>query len=213
MRKALLLFLLGFSLICYAQKAETAAQILEKCAAKFENSKGIEATFIMKELNQSNQIVNEMQGNLKNRKEKFFVSTSLFTTWFDGKTQWSYLVDNSEVNMTHPTTEEIEQSNPVSLLRLYKKGFKANLISTVVRNNLSIAEIELLPIDRRSPWRRVLLCINKKSYLPSLIVLESSKGDKTEIHFNAINEHANYPDSDFVFRLNNYPDVELIDLR
>ena len=60
---------------------------------------------------------------------KFCLESGGIKTWFDGKTQWSYVEQNEEVNVSSPTPEEIQSVNPYALLTAYKKGFNYRYVA------------------------------------------------------------------------------------
>ena len=65
-------------------------------------------------------------GTIQLKGEKFVLKASEVITWFDGKTQWSYVVRNDEVNVSNPTQEELQQINPYTFLYMYQKDFPIN---------------------------------------------------------------------------------------
>ncbi len=62
-------------------------------------------------------------GSICLKDDKFLLETEGMTTWFDGRTQWSYLASSDEVNVSEPTPEELQGINPYAWLSLYKKDF------------------------------------------------------------------------------------------
>ena len=59
--------------------------------------------------------------------EKFLLDADGVKTWFDGRTQWSYLTNSDEVNISEPTPEELQSINPYALLSIYKQGYHMKL--------------------------------------------------------------------------------------
>ena len=46
-------------------------------------------------------------GSIRLKGDKFLLETEGVTTWFDGRTQWSYLASSDEVNVSEPTPERV----------------------------------------------------------------------------------------------------------
>lgn len=206
-----LLFPLCFA--ANAQSSEKAIAILEKSAKLFESGSGVEATFILKDNSSESGIPQSFEGTLRNRGNKFYISTPDTDTWFDGTTQWSYLKSNREVNITSPSEDETEVLNPVSLLRLYKRGFKVSYKGEKNIGNQKVQEVEFTPTTKDIPWKKVYICINMTTFQPVSILIHNKNGSETDIKFQNINHNVNFKDSDFVFDAKRYPGVELIDLR
>ena len=80
--------------------------ILDKTAAAFRQAQAVSITF-----------GGTQEGTLLLKGNKFHLNTGDVETWFDGKTQWSYLRQNEEVNVSTPTPEELQSINPQHLLR------------------------------------------------------------------------------------------------
>ena len=106
-------------LCCVGAKAESAKSILDKAAATVSNPGGVQANFQMI----SKQFGNT-SGSISIKGKKFHASTPQAIIWFDGKTQWTYMKNNDEVNVSNPTEEELQAINPYNFINIYKKGFK-----------------------------------------------------------------------------------------
>ena len=116
-----LCFLLGLGLGAHAQNAN---DILRKAAAAYENSNGISASFTMFTRSAGQNAGESFEGTIQMKGDKFTLVTPEALTWFNGTTQWTYVERNDEVNVTNPTGEELQFTNPALLLNSYKKGFE-----------------------------------------------------------------------------------------
>ena len=99
--KHILSVLIGLCLACggtlHAQQAEKAKSILDQAAANYKKSQGI-----------SIQFEGTQPGTLLLQGDCFYLNCGGVESWFDGKTQWSYMQQNNEVTISSPTPEELE---------------------------------------------------------------------------------------------------------
>ena len=113
MKKLLLLFTCFFALLTSnAQDNRIAEKILDKVSVFLSNPEGVRIDFTGSE-----------NGYLIMKGEKFYLNNQSIQSWYDGKTQWSYLTDNKEVNISSPTKEEIQAISPYHLLKRYKSNY------------------------------------------------------------------------------------------
>lgn len=186
---------LSFS-FAYGQSAK---QVLDKTAAVVAAKSGAKASFTIKgdQMNASGTIA------IKGR--KFQASTPQATIWFDGKTQWTYLKKNDEVNVANPTEAELAAINPYNFIYMYKKGYKF----TMEKKNGSFI-VHLTATDKRS-IQEMYITINPKSYIPSQIRMRQQKG-WTTITISGFKQ-SKLSDGLFRFNSKDFPNAEVIDLR
>lgn len=108
-RTYLLVLILFLSVSLSAQKDKQAREILDKTANALQQAGGIRATF-----------GGTGNGTLLLKGNRFYLNSGGIQSWFDGKTQWSYLESSEEVNVSNPTPEELQTINPYALLSIYK---------------------------------------------------------------------------------------------
>ena len=109
---SVLIALLSLPVIAQQQQSQAKA-VLDKTAEAFRKAGGVKADFIIKSV--TNGLVEGSEsGTIQLKGEKFVLKASEVITWFDGKTQWSYVVRNDEVNVSNPTQEELQQINPIN---------------------------------------------------------------------------------------------------
>ena len=100
-----------------AQENNEARQLLDRVADTFRQAEGVEIAFEVRAPEGTSE------GRIRLKGEKFRLDTEGITTWFDGRTQWTYLENSDEVNVSEPTAEELQSINPYAWLSLYKNGY------------------------------------------------------------------------------------------
>lgn len=148
-----------------AQKQAQAKLVLDKTAAAFEKAGGVKADFSVQAFNKGHS-VGTATGTIELKGEKFFLKTAETVSWFDGKTQWSYLTQNDEVNISTPTEAELQGLNPYALLYLYKKGFDYELGKVADFHGKQVYEVILTATDKKQDLSRIVLYVVKSTYQP-----------------------------------------------
>jgi len=188
--------MLLFAVVSYGQ---TAKQVLDKTAATVSNKAGASASFTIKGNNMN------ASGTIAIKGKKFHASTPQATIWFDGKTQWTYMKDNDEVNVSNPTEAELAAINPYNFIYMYKKGYTY----TMTKKGANF-EVHLKATDKKS-ISEMYIIINQKSYTPSQIRMKQQKGWTTIDIKNF--KKTNIADGTFRFNSKDFPSAEIIDLR
>ena len=183
-----------------AQTDRKAEEVLDKALSELSKTSGIRADFAGTE-----------QGFLLLKGEKFYLNSGGIQSWYDGKTQWSYVADTEEVNISHPTREELQAINPYLILMRYKTDFDYNYKGTQTRNGVKGHEIVLTP--KHSGNREVIRVFTSHSHQPLAIKVEQDGRTMSEI--NVIKYQTNQKLEDGMFRFNKslYPNAEIIDMR
>lgn len=209
---SVLIALLSLPVIAQQQQSQAKA-VLEKTAEAFKKASGVRADFTLKALNDG-RLEGRENGVIQLKGEKFMLKTSETTTWFDGKTQWSYMTKNDEVNVSNPTQEELQQINPYTFLYMYQKGFSYKLGATKMYRGKAVWEVVLTARDKKQELERITLFVTKDTYEPLYILLQQ-RGQQTrnEITITSYQTKQNYADQVFTFDKKQYPNAEVIDLR
>lgn len=201
LRKICLLALAAcLSLSGFAQKDKQAREVLDKTAQTLAQAGGVRATF-----------GGTTEGTLLLKGDKFYLNSGGVQSWFDGKTQWSYLESNEEVNISSPTPEELQTINPYSLLSIYKKGYNYKYAGTKSRNGKQGYEVILTP-ESKQDIASITLFVSK-AYHPLYIKVEQSNNSVNEIIVTSYHTQQPLDDMTFRFDKKKYPNAEVIDLR
>ena len=187
-------------LMAVASYGQTAKQVLDKAAAAVSNKSGVTASFTLKG-GQMNE-----KGTIAIKGKKFHATTHDAIIWFDGKTQWTYVRKNDEVNVSNPNESQLQALNPYNFIYMYKKGYSY----TMTKKNGSY-EVHLTSTDKKQSTKEMYITINSKTYIPSQIRIKHSKGWNTIEVSNF--KKADLADGTFRFNSKDFPKAEVIDLR
>ncbi|MDR0893460.1 MAG: hypothetical protein LBN24_12780 [Mediterranea sp.] len=190
-----------------------AKQILDHTAEAFRKAGGVTADFRVEVLT-NGTTEGEDTGTIQLRGEKFQLTTSSTITWFDGRTQWSYVTQNDEVNISTPTPGELQQLNPYAFLYMYREGFSYRLGADKNIHGKAATEVILTATNPKQEWERITLCVDRQTYQPLLITLRQ-RGQATEsrITITGYQTRQRFGDKLFTFDRKEYPQAEIIDLR
>ena len=167
-RTYLLVLILFLSVSLSAQKDKQAREILDKTTNALQQAGGIRATF-----------GGTGNGTLLLKGNQFYLNSGGIQSWFDGKTQWSYLESSEEVNVSNPTPEELQTINPYALLSIYKNGYNYKYAGTKSRNGKQGFEVILTP-ENKQDITSITLFVSQ-TYQPLYIKVEQNNKSANEI--------------------------------
>lgn len=196
MRKQVFIYFL-FALLPLS--AQTAKQVLDKTAALVANKQGARAAFSIKGGNFNTS------GDIAVKGRMFRATTPQATIWFDGKTQWTYVKGNDEVNVSNPTESELASINPYHFIYMYQNGYTGT-----VQKKGSSYEVHLKATGKKS-ISEAYVTVDRKTSAPSQIRFKQKSGWTTI----DIRQFKTTKLSDAMFRFNSkdFPTAEVIDLR
>ena len=102
-----------------AQISKSITKVLDNCAKTFKSAGDVKAQFVATQFEGRDEI-GSSRGTISISGKKLFIDNGGVKIWYDGKTQWSLVSDNKEVNITEPSPQERSQMNPYSFLSIYK---------------------------------------------------------------------------------------------
>ena len=181
--------------------AESAKSILDKAAATVSNPSGVQAQFQM-----ISKQFGSTSGTISIKGTKFHASTPHAIIWFDGKTQWTYMKQNDEVNVSNPSEAELQAINPYNFINIYKKGYKLSS-----KNVGSSYEVHLKSTDKKRKLQEMYIIVDQKSYHPTHVKMMQN-GKWSVVLISGLKSTA-LSDDLFQFNAKDFPKAEVIDLR
>lgn len=212
MRRVFFLLTLIFSMMLNVS-AQSAKSVLDKATDAFTKQGIVKAEFTVKSFIGQKQSGQPMTGTIILNGQKFKLNTQGVTTWFDGTTQWTYVLENEEVNVTEPTNEELQAINPYTFLNFYKQGYNCKFGSTKKFSGKDIYDVQLVAKDNKTDIKQVVVFIDKKTNQLLQIKFRQSANNWMSITVNSSRGNQKYPDKTFTFDKENAPRAEIIDLR
>ena len=201
MKKLWTLWMLALLPYClHAQTDAKAAQVLDKVLVNITETSGIRMDFGGTE-----------NGFLLLKGEKFYLNNGSIQSWYDGKTQWSYVADTEEVTISHPTAEDLQGMHPYFILMRYKKDFGYSYKGSQTRNGVKGHEIVLTP--KHSDNGEMIQVFVSSNSQPLAMKIEQNGQALNEINVISFKSNQKLEDNMFRFNKTLYPNVEIIDLR
>jgi len=202
MKQLSYLLLLAMSVLMpQAITAQTAKEVLDKCAATVSAPGGVQAHFTM-----NSAQYGQASGTISVKGRKFCAATDVSTMWFDGTTLWTYMKQNDEVNVSTPNEQQLQVLNPYNFINLYKQGFNYGMSKT--------NQTFVVHLTAQDPQRRVqemFITVDKNSYAPTEVKMLQKQKWTTFTVSNL--KTATLSDDIFRFNAKDFPTAEVIDLR
>ena len=178
-----------------------ARAILDKTSKVIGHKSGVSASFTL-----NNPTTGNVSGTIAVKGGKFNARTPQAIVWFNGKTQWTYMKKNNEVNISTPTQAQQQMMNPYTFINVYKTGYKMS--STKAGGSY---EVHLVAQNQKRSIQEMYVMVNSKTYVPSRVKMKHNGRWYTVTISNFSTKKQ--PDSLFTFNSKDYPSAEVIDLR
>ncbi len=151
-------------------------------------------------------LIDALKGKAWLQGEAYKIELPEQQTISDGKTIWSYLVDDEEVLVSNAT--EGTDNTPLKLLTSLDKNYAATLTNIDAQGN---AVIELA--NPKGQYKRITLKINTKKTELKNVDIYMEDGSKVMITIEEMKFDQNLDDNFFTFDAKKHPNVDVIDMR
>lgn len=215
MKKSILFTTLFVLAAILQSSAQSSKEILDKLSAKAKTFKTITADFAYTLNNPKSNTNQTMNGSVKIKGAKYYVSMSNFQIWCDGKTVWNYNKDGNEVTIDNLADVKDGGFDPSELFTIWEKNFKhemKNANATV--DGVACYQIALYPNDAKNKAYHTIILNIDKAKMEVLKAEIKTRENATITYkvktFKTTNEIA---DGEFIFNKAKFPGVEEIDNR
>lgn len=218
MKKYFLFILLAtLPLLSFAQNQEVdpehARALLQELDAKHESYKAMKVDFsLIVDNRQKNKKTTE-EGHLDVMGDKFHLSIMRTETFYTGKAVYTYSQDNNEVTISSVDEEEQTSMSPLQLLASWKEGFNLRYLGDAEIDGVQSTEIDLYPVERNTAIVRIRVTIDQKTHALRKILQQTKDGMLMTYVINKLTPLESLPNDTFLFNKNNYPGVEIVDMR
>jgi len=216
MRNLLLLLVVFLGLNINAQTPENKAKakkILDKVSATTKAFTTIDAQFTFELNNQQQNIKEKAVGTIKIKGSKYQLKLMGTTTFCNGKTIWTVLEEDEEVNISDVDPSDDKTLNPAQVFTMYEKGFKYYFLKEIFEDTRALYVIDLIPENPDSEFSRIRLKIDKVKNTVYSMQRFGNDGNIYTIKIKKYTTNKSMPDSMFIFNKSKYPDFDIIDNR
>ncbi len=205
-------------------KDPAAKEVLDKLVEKSNTFKTVKSKFSFTLENLQEDIKEEYLGEVSFKGDSYRLNLMGLETYCDGTTIWSHIVDADEVNISNrDPNDKSFMNNPKKIFSGYHEDFKYKLVGEQKTDARVIVQIELYPEhleqgllpDEESAidYSKILLTIDKSKYELISVKYFGQNGSNYFIEVSEFVTNTAIQDDFFVFDPQQFPDVELVDLR
>ena len=211
MRSVMLAAALLLGMISFGQSDKEAEELLSKIIEKTAGYDNFKAQLSYTMVNKDMDIDEKKTGLIYVSKEKYRIEMESQIIICDGKTVWTYLKDSQEVMVSNMEDND-ESISPTKILTTYNEDYKAKFDSDSKYKNSDIKAINLKPNDGKQFEQMTLLVNQQKLSLERFSVFDKN-GNVFTYHIIDLKPNLDLPADTFTFNPDDYPDVDVIDMR
>jgi len=224
MKKSIIIsvILIATAYNAFAQKDADAQKILNGLSKKYRSYDLIKADFTFTLEDQQAGIKQTQTGTLISRPKANKFKVSIYNATdkatvtqeiiSDGKSQWTYIVKDKEVELSDVDHSE-DNLNPAQLFTIYEHGYKYLYTGDQKIDGKVCQIVDLTPEDAKKPFFKVRLTIDKaKKQIYSALIFDKN-GNRYTYTIRSFTPNPKVPETLFTFDKKDHPGVEVVDLR
>lgn len=209
----LMITIYGSISYAHAQFDGASKRILDKVSANYQSFNTIEADVMLSvEDSQNKKVTNNGKLALERMSGKFKIDLGGQEIISDGTTQWTVLKEQAEIQVNDADRDN-NSLNPATIFTFYKTGYKGSHTGTSKVGNRSFDDITLVPTDIKQNIAKIDLRVDKANNLIYDATVFDKNGGMYTYTIKNLLVNKPIPYSTFIFNKNNYPSMEVVDLR
>jgi outer membrane lipoprotein-sorting protein len=194
------------------QYDERAEKILSEVSKKYQDYKSFKASFTYSLESPTTGVNENFKGDILVKGNKFILKLGGQEIINNGVTQWTYLKEENEVNISDYSPEE-DDINPSKIYNIYKKGYKYLLNEEVNENKALYDVVDLVPEDKSKQIFKIRIVILKKDKSIKSWKLFEKNGNRYTYTLTQFTPNIDVDDKLFTFDKSKYKGVTVVDLR
>jgi len=211
-RVTLLIFLFT-AVSTFSQTDKQAQSILNGLSSKYKSYHSIKANFSIVIESEKDKSKQSQSGVLFLKESKYKLQIVGQEIISDGKTRWTYVKDANEVQIDNQKKDE-NSITPTNIFTIYEKGWFSKYIGEKKVKKAIYQYIELVPSDPKSKnVFKVKLTIDKAEKAITTAVIYDKNGTIQTITVDKFIPNGANEESIYIFKGENYPGSEVVDLR
>ena len=192
-------------------QSKQAEAIIENITTKTQSYSSVEVEFTFTYEDPSSGDEVSEPGKLLISGDRYILDIEGQKVICDGKTMWTYIEDAWEVQI-NSIEEDDDAITPSKLLTTYNDDYKAKLEKEFKRDGVNYQRIELKPQEGKK-WVKLDVVVNADKEQISEITIHDKNGGKIHYKIDKFTPEVPVKDEDFVFKPEDHPDVEVVDMR
>ena len=213
-KTGLFLVVAFFSLTAFGQNAPVGKDVVKEFSEKMQKLSSLSAKFSFTLENLKEKITDTHEGDIVIKGKRYNLELMGMDAYYDGETKWQYNKQANEVTISKPTKVEGGFfDDPTKLFKDYEKNFKSKFIGEKVEKGRTIYELDLYPIDLKTPYSMLNLKFDKRTLEPVQIKYQGKDENNYIIKVKVFRSNVPLRDERFTFDPKKHKGIEIIDMR
>jgi len=194
----------------FSQNGVSAKKILDGVSDKMSSYNNVFVDFDYVLDNKSEDVQQEMSGDVVMQGDKYVVNLFGSTQIFDGSKTYTIIPENEEVNISDADIDSDNTFTPSKFYSFYKNGYTYFLDEIKKVNGKQIQFVKLIPIDSNSEIDSILVGIDLRTeHIYQIIEIGKNK-TQTILTANVIKTDQNLDSSLFRFNEKKYKELNYL---
>lgn len=199
--------LIGLMLIAgMANAQETAGELVKRVIDQLNSHKNYEITFDYEIGNSVTAASEKESGKATLQGEAYNLEIADQQIISDGKTLWTYLIDDEEVMVGNATDESL--ITPIKMLTSYDKDYSMKYVKHADKGKKCV---EML--NPKGEFKRITLTIDEKKLEIEKAKIEAQSGDEMVVTIKSYTYDKTLKTNFFIFDEKEHKNVDVIDMR
>ncbi|MDP3437547.1 MAG: outer membrane lipoprotein carrier protein LolA [Bacteroidales bacterium] len=214
MRYFLSLFVMLFTLAAFGQGAPSTTDLLSKMRAAIKQHSAIEVTFNMSAKSPEGELLGDFAGTVQAQGNAFKMVNPQLELFCDGKSKWILSTEIDELTIFPNDTSDTDLvENPIGFLTSLGTQTSSYSYSARLKESNGNWVVELIPSNKKMPYKSVLVGIDKNSNLPVKIEYTAKDGSSYVVVIKSFKPSSGWPETNFIFPASRMKGLLVTDLR